>query len=142
MKEKGVMKLYRLERNLYLKKIPFLPKIIKIFIRIIFSATIPYTCEIGIGTKLPHGGQGVVIHDNAKIGNNCKIGVNVVIGGKAGCKKVPNIGNDVVIGVNSVIIGDVTIENQAVIGAGSVVVKDVSEKTIVAGNPAKVIKKG
>ena len=34
----------------------------------------------------------------------------------------------------------VTIGNRSVVGVGSVVVKDVPEDTIVAGNPAKVIR--
>lgn len=44
---KGVMKAYAAERWLYLHHFRMIPKIIKIFIRIIFNATIPYTCEIG-----------------------------------------------------------------------------------------------
>ena len=50
------------------------------------------------------------------------------------------IGNNVWIGKNVIILKGVTIGDGAVIGAGSVVVKDVPSKTLVAGNPAKVIK--
>ena len=46
---KGVMKAYAAERWLYLHHFRMIPKIIKIFIRIIFNATILYTCEIGGG---------------------------------------------------------------------------------------------
>ena len=49
---KGVMKAYAAERWLYLHHFRMIPKIIKIFIRIIFNATIPYTCEIGGGDPL------------------------------------------------------------------------------------------
>jgi UDP-2-acetamido-3-amino-2,3-dideoxy-glucuronate N-acetyltransferase len=45
------------------------------------------------------------------------------------------------IGSNATIMCGITIGEGAVIGAGSVVTKDVPSKTIVAGNPAKVIKK-
>jgi len=44
------------------------------------------------------------------------------------------------IGFNSIILKGVTIGEEAVIGAGSVVSKDVLKKTVVAGNPARVIK--
>jgi acetyltransferase-like isoleucine patch superfamily enzyme len=44
------------------------------------------------------------------------------------------------IGFNSIILKGVTIGEGAVVGAGSVVTKDVSDFTIVAGNPARVIK--
>ena len=50
------------------------------------------------------------------------------------------IKDDVWIGSNVIILPGVTIESGAIIGAGSVVTKDVLKNTIVAGNPAKVIK--
>lgn len=50
------------------------------------------------------------------------------------------IGDHVWIGKNALILKGVTISNGAIIAAGSVVVKDVPAKTLVAGNPAKVIK--
>lgn len=48
--------------------------------------------------------------------------------------------SDVWIGMNCTILKGVTIGKGAVIGANSVVTKDVPEFTVVAGNPAKVIK--
>ena len=45
------------------------------------------------------------------------------------------------IGSNATIICGVTIGENALIGAGAVVTKDVAANTIVAGNPAKLIKK-
>lgn len=50
------------------------------------------------------------------------------------------IGNDVWIGQNVLIRPGVTIGNGAVIGMGSVVTKDVPPYTVVAGNPARVIR--
>lgn len=51
------------------------------------------------------------------------------------------IGDDVWIGANAVILPGVTIGRHVVVAAGAVVTKDVPENTIVAGVPAKVIKK-
>ena len=52
-----------------------------------------------------------------------------------------NIGNHVWIGMRSMILKGVTIGDGAIIAAGSVVTKDIPSKCLVAGNPAKVIKK-
>jgi UDP-2-acetamido-3-amino-2,3-dideoxy-glucuronate N-acetyltransferase len=45
------------------------------------------------------------------------------------------------IGSNATIMCGVTVGEEAIVGAGSVVLRDVPAKTIVAGNPAKVIRK-
>ena len=50
------------------------------------------------------------------------------------------IGNDVWIGMNATILSGVTIGDGAVIGASSVVTKNVPAYSIVAGNPAKLIR--
>ncbi|MGD0232040.1 MAG: acyltransferase [Syntrophorhabdales bacterium] len=44
------------------------------------------------------------------------------------------------IGSNSTILGNVTIGENAIVGAGSVVTRDVARNTIVAGNPARIIR--
>jgi UDP-2-acetamido-3-amino-2,3-dideoxy-glucuronate N-acetyltransferase len=45
------------------------------------------------------------------------------------------------IGSNATILCGVTVGEEAIVGAGSVVLHDVPARTIVAGNPAKVIRK-
>jgi acetyltransferase-like isoleucine patch superfamily enzyme len=44
------------------------------------------------------------------------------------------------IGSGSTILSNVTIGEHAIVGAGSVVTKDVPPRTIVAGNPARVLR--
>jgi len=51
------------------------------------------------------------------------------------------IGRDVFIGMNTVIANSVIIGDGAIIGANTVITKDVSAQTIVAGNPARIIRK-
>jgi acetyltransferase-like isoleucine patch superfamily enzyme len=45
------------------------------------------------------------------------------------------------IGSNATILCGVTVGEGAIVGAGSVVTKDVPPRTIVAGNPAKILRK-
>jgi acetyltransferase-like isoleucine patch superfamily enzyme len=44
------------------------------------------------------------------------------------------------IGSNATILCGITIGENAMVGAGAMVTKDVAPNTIVAGNPAKIIK--
>lgn len=89
-----------------------------------------------------------------KIGNDVIIAQNVVMSGlnhsyddpytpivnqKVATKEII-IDDDVWIGANSVITAGVHIGNHSVVAGGSVVTKDVPPYSIVAGNPAKVIK--
>jgi acetyltransferase-like isoleucine patch superfamily enzyme len=50
------------------------------------------------------------------------------------------ISNKVWVGFNSIILKGVTIGEGAIVGAGSVITKDVPPWTIVAGNPARIIR--
>lgn len=51
------------------------------------------------------------------------------------------IGNNVWIGAGVIVLAGVTIGENAVIGAGSVVTKSIASNTVVAGNPAREIRK-
>lgn len=51
------------------------------------------------------------------------------------------IGNDIWIGANAVLLPGVSIGDHAVVAAGAVVTKDVPPHSLVAGVPAKIIKK-
>jgi len=55
--------------------------------------------------------------------------------------KSVTIHNGAWIGANVIILPGVTIGENSVVGAGSVVTKNVPSQTVVAGNPAKIIKK-
>ena len=52
------------------------------------------------------------------------------------------IGRHCFIGAHSMVLPGVTIGDGCVVGAGSVVTRDVPDRTIVAGNPARVIRSG
>ncbi len=85
----------------------------------------------------------VVVGGRAKVGNNCHIGAGAVL---AGVIEPPSadpvvIDDDVLIGANVVVLEGVKVGKGAVIAAGSVVVKDVEPYTVMAGIPAKLLKK-
>lgn len=51
-----------------------------------------------------------------------------------------SVGNNVFIGTGALILPGVSIGDNCIVGANSVVTKDVIDNTVVAGNPARVIK--
>lgn len=133
--------LYKLSHYLYEANIPLFPRLIMLFQHFLFNCSIPYQAAIGKGTRFSHGGIAVVIHHNVIIGSNCVIGTCVTIGGRSKNPNVPRIGNNVYIATGAKVIGDVTIGDNVVVGANNVVTINVPNNCIIAGIPAKVIKK-
>jgi 2,3,4,5-tetrahydropyridine-2,6-dicarboxylate N-acetyltransferase len=85
----------------------------------------------------------VVVGGRAIVGKNCHIGAGTVL---AGVIEPPSadpviIEDDVLIGANAVVLEGVKVGKGAVVAAGSIVVKDVEPFTVVAGVPAKLLKK-
>lgn len=135
----GVYQLYSISHRLYELHIPLIPRLIKLLIRIVFAATIPYTSVIGRGTRFPHGAQGVILHDDVRIGSGCTILPNAVIGGRSDLEKVPIIEDGVLVGAGAAILGPVTVGKGSSVGANAVVLKDVPRYSLAVGVPAKII---
>jgi len=76
-----------------------------------------------------------------RVGKNCLITPEVVIGTKHTFDNVPTIGDNVEIALRAKIIGKVSIGNNVVIAPNLVVVKDIPDNCVVSGIPAKIIKK-
>lgn len=128
---------------------------------------IPARCQF-IGKEIKMGynttlGYNNLLSGNVNIGKYCQLGADVSVHasnhplnylstyinknlfqGELKKLKVENkitIGNDVWVGHGVTIVGNVSIGNGAILAAGSVITKDVEPYTIVAGVPAKEIKK-
>jgi len=137
----NAIKFYRIGRWFYTHHIPFLPLLMKYVTFLLFNSVVPYTTEIGKGTKFAYGGIGCVVHSRAKIGNRVIIGQNTTIGRSLDPEEIPTIGNDVYISAGARIVGKIYVGNNVIIGANAVVNKNIEDNCIVAGVPAKVIRK-
>lgn len=140
MRESGVLRNYRKANWCFKHKLKPLAKLIMKFARVIYSADIPYTCTIGKGVVFAHNGLGVVVHDNAVIGDNCKIYQGVTIGGRNN-RGWPKIEEGAEIGANALILGGITIGKNAIIGAGAVVIHDVPSGAKMVGSLARDVSK-
>ncbi|MCW4010414.1 MAG: N-acetyltransferase [Candidatus Bathyarchaeota archaeon] len=129
----------------------------------VFDQVNLFRCKVGRNSKVDsfvYIEEGVVIGDNCKIRpfvfiptgvtieDNVFIGPNVTFTNdkhpraQGEWKLLPTtVKKGASIGANSVIVPGVTIGEEAMVGAGSVVTKDVPNKTLVAGNPARVIRR-
>lgn len=132
------IKLQRLSHRLYKAKVPVIPGLIYRFIHLKCSSCLSPAIQIGEGTKLGHGGIGVVVNQKAKIGRNVILAQNVTIASRDGC--APSIGDWCYVGANSVVLGGVKLGKNSYVGALSFVNKDVPDGAIVIGIPARVLR--
>jgi len=107
---------------------------------IMMGAVINIGAEVGRGTMVD---MNAVLGARAIIGKNCHIGAGAVIAGvlEPPSKKPVVIGDNVMIGANAVVLEGVKVGKGSVAAAGAVVIKNVSPGVVVAGVPARVIKK-
>lgn len=117
------------------------------FVEIQKNATVGKRCKISSHTFVC---EGVTIEDNVFIGHGVMF-INdsypraTTEGGELQTEADWKVERTVIkkgasIGTGVTILANVTIGENAIVGAGSVVTKDVPANTIVAGNPAKVLR--
>lgn len=95
---------------------------------------------IGYGFKIVHIGGGILTNCN-RIGNYCTITSGVKLGNKDSDAARPYIGDNTSLGIDAKAFGNVHIGNNVFVAPGSIVTHDIPDDVIVAGIPAKIIKK-
>jgi len=113
------------------------------------AAIVEDTAKIGKGIVL---NPNCVINAYATVGNNIVaysgvtiehediVGDNVYLGPGVNFASGVKVGDDTFIGAGTCVIPDIVIGKGVTIGAGSVIIEDVPDKSVVVGNPGKVIK--
>jgi serine O-acetyltransferase len=131
--------MHRLAHQLYVLKVPFLPRFLSEMMRFFTGIEIHPGAEIGRGLFIDHG-MGVVIGETAVIADNVLLYQGVTLGGtgKEKGKRHPTIGSNVVIGGGAKVLGNITVGDNSYIGANAVVIKDVPANSTVVGVPGRI----
>ena len=108
-----------------------------------YSFDISYRAQIGKGLRIAHFGY-IVVPSGTILGNHVCLRPGVVIGKRDVNLEIGRgtvVGNYVEFGVGSKIMGPVTIGDNVIIGANAVVTHDIPSNCVVAGVPARIIRK-
>jgi acetyltransferase-like isoleucine patch superfamily enzyme len=105
------------------------------------NSTIDYGCTLGHNVRIH---TNVYVAQYTTIGDDVFLAPGVTIANDphpicTQCMRGPTIQRGTRIGVNATLLGRITIGEYALVGAGSVVTHDVPPRTLVYGNPARVI---
>jgi serine O-acetyltransferase len=108
------------------------------------GAEIHPDAQLAPGLALAHS-SGVVIGAHVKTGVDFRIYPGAVLGepgrGSADAAGFPVFGDHVTIGAHAVVLGSIRVGDGSVIGANSVVIRDVPDNVVVAGSPAKIVRR-
>lgn len=108
------------------------------FVQIKEGAQVIAGAIIHTGTVI---GENSIINTKASVDHDCKIGAHVHIApGATLCGNVI-VENGVHVGAGATVIQGIKLGNNSIVAAGAVVIHDVPPNVMVAGVPAKVVKK-
>lgn len=135
-------------RLVYARRSPLFGRLAYLLLKA-FGAEVPRSVQIGEGFTLVHGGFGVVIHPQCKIGNNVKIYPGVTLGRadihlpvERSMFEGIEVGNEVILSPGSKVLckqGVLRVARGTVLGANAVLLESTGEGEIWAGLPAKKV---
>lgn len=106
----------------------------------------PWNTIVAPGLALTHA-RGIVVNSRTTIGRNVTLFHGVTLGQRdqvlsdgSRLSHCPIIGDDVWIGPHAIVVGGVTVGRGSRIAGGAFVFEDIPSRSLVMGNPAKIIK--
>ncbi|QSQ23832.1 acetyltransferase [Pyxidicoccus parkwayensis] len=132
---------YRAAKRLKMWRVPVLPGVMAALGKRVHQCHVDLEARLHTSVELGYGGMGVVVAPGVEIGEGSFLSQNVSVEPEFGVAGVPKIGRNVFVGVGAKILGPVTVGDGAVIGANAVVTSDVAPGAVVAGIPARELKR-
>jgi UDP-perosamine 4-acetyltransferase len=108
------------------------------------------SAKLGAGSQVLAGaivnacaeiGENVILNSGSIVEHDCWIGADVHIAPRACLAGGVRVGRQVHIGAGATICENLQIGDRAIVGAGAVVIRDVPPEAVVAGVPAKAIRR-
>ena len=138
----------RYTRLLYGRRLPLVGSLAYYLLKLL-GAEVPRNVPIGEGVTLEHGGFGIVIHPNSKIGDRVKIYPGVTLGRADIYQPIEDskfqgiiIEDDVILAPGAKVLGKegfLRVGRGSVVGANAVLLDSTGEYQIWAGVPAKFV---
>lgn len=134
--------LHRMAHTLLRWRIPVLPALCRRLSIGSCGVDILPHARIGGGFFLPHT-PGIVVGGRTVIGEDCTLLHGVTLGeARFDELDCPRLGDRVTVGSGAQVLGGITVGDDALVGAGAVVLDGVPAGAVVAGVPARVIRRG
>lgn len=109
------------------------------FARLGIGVELPGSLACGRRLVLAHGGRGVILHPDARLGDDVALASGCGAGVAFPHPGAPVIEDRVYFGANASVIGNVTIGEGAVVGAHALVTRSIPAGMLAVGVPAKVV---
>ena len=135
------LSLHRAARWLHAHRVPLLPGLLRRAGRLLFRGELPVEAQLGPGCGVGYGGLGVTVASGVRVGRCSFLAHQVTLGPDAARRGVPTLGAYVYVGAGAQVLGPVHVGDFAVIGANAVVDTDVPRGAVVAGVPARELRR-
>ena len=127
------------------RRVPLGGSVLKQLNHMLTGCDFAYQADVGPGLVLYHP-TGIVVGPNCRIGARARIMQGVTIGSDAVIVgeedgRSPEIGDHAFVGPGAVVVGAVSLGNHVQVGANAVVTSSFGDRVVVAGAPARVIRR-